>query len=146
MIFYMAQSVNIFFMAVMAFSCLSCNLDKDLGDGYGLYAGDRYYSIVVSKSGYYEGGGAAEVIPPAILRVNSNDDYIIAESAKSYGDSLTYFWIINKNHPIDWKSYISANRTDEDGILKSNVVGPLDSAEFYQNLNKNGILLRLKSP
>lgn len=78
---------------------------------------------------------AAIVIPSLITSYNYDENWIIATSVNEKRDS-TFYWIIDKK--------ISYNRQQIGEQLKQHMVGPLDSIQFYRELNKRSIYMRLK--
>jgi hypothetical protein len=95
---------------------------EELGNGY-YYMGDGNESqILYNEKGKTDSG--LIVTGPEIVEYNFNKDFIIAKSTTIIGDS-TKFWIIDKK-------------------LKSHKFDPMDSLQFYRELDRLDIDLKLR--
>lgn len=109
-------------------SCIGVRLDDsiDLGNNY-RFIQDTPQTIIYHVGNKYDGTGE-EVVPPIVLSYQFNDRYIIAKSQEvdemtgsKEGKPIRY-WIIDKQ-------------------IKTPLIKPKDSIDFYKILNNKGIEL-----
>lgn len=120
-------------------SCSNFYGDKNLGNGYYLWEDGRYKSIIFSPEKVYKGEGGYSVIKENVKNVYFNDSYIIVKTSK-FMDSeteLIKFWMIDKMVSVDLNN--CHDQASCDKLLKSNVMGPMDSISFYQKLKERNI-------
>jgi hypothetical protein len=79
------------------------------------------------------------IVPMTVLEYAYNTRWIIAKSGSKYNKESSY-WIIDK----DFKVEIIRDNDSTLNIIKSRVIGPLDSKKFAENLRINNINLVLK--
>jgi hypothetical protein len=127
------------FLSSIIFSILfsSCNFladIKDLGDGYYL----DQDQILYSKKNKYDGFGHC-VIPSRVMKINYDDNYIIVSSLDK--KNKPNFWVIEKSKSKQLIREFEENEINNMYIVYSNVLGPLDSAEFQKQLRIKQIQL-----
>jgi hypothetical protein len=114
--------------------------EKSLGQGYYFTNDGAFSEVIISATKHYKGAGLV-IIPPTVINVNSDKKTIIAQSVGNISTEK-YYWIINKENPIDLDACIDPVSCDS--TLRSNVEGPLDSMTFYQLLENRSIDLKFK--
>ena len=120
--------------------CISCSADKNLGNGYYLFKDGVFTSIVYTTKLPYRGTGV-EVIPYQVIKTDFNDRYIWAITLDDKHVVKSY-WIIDKNIHISFAD--CHDQRSCDSLLRSNVVGPLDSLSFLNQLRERDITLKFK--
>jgi hypothetical protein len=80
-----------------------------------------------------------QIVPMTVLEYAYDTKWIIVKSGfKNKNESL--YWIVNK----DFKVKILKDNDSTLNIIKSHIIGPLDSTNFYETLNSKKINLILK--
>jgi hypothetical protein len=116
-------------------SCCPSTKNISLGNGFKL----SEYSVREVEIMYCLDkccNSAYRVIPQTILAYNFNAKWIIAKTDSSYlnGRNDFAYWIFKK------PGYTTDNM---DSIIKANLIGPLDSGEFYKLISEKYITLPL---
>jgi len=146
MINWLSKKYN-YCLICLSLSFYACGLFwgyEDLGNGYYFIDGQAP-DIVYDSDISYNGSGGVNVIPYDVTSFAYNQDYIIARSERPILREVN-FWIIDKSVKIDFYHGIDCFVEDCDKILKSNVLGPMDSTSFFIQLKQLNIDLVLSKP
>lgn len=111
-------------------SC-SNNLDKNLGNGFYYYQESRNNFIVLfcTNQGFLECNSGFEIIPSNILKLNYNEDFLLA---KTNSDDSYSYWIVDKSGVA------------KESSTKGFVFAFKDESEFKRKVDSLGIELELK--
>ena len=136
------KSINsIVLLALIA----SCNLpskssqhgDIELGSGYYLFKDGPFTTIVYTKKKPYNSMGLP-VLPYTVVESESNKRYIFAITLDDENVNKSY-WAIDKSIPINLND--CSDQVSCDSLLRSNVVGPIDSITFYHQFRDMNVKL-----
>ncbi len=119
------------FILILLLTLSSCNWFfgvKDLGSGYYTYPDNN--SLLYTGGKTYN-GSAYQVIPSKMLAYKNNKDFLITKCFNKRGDIT--FWIVEKTR--EDKKYLGYHEEDSLTLgytVYSNILGPLDSSNFYR--------------
>jgi len=111
--------------------------DKDLGNGYYLFEDGPFTSIVYNNSPQYKSTGL-EVIPFEVIKAKVVRNNIIAIRLNE-DNIVKSYWIIDRSISINLDD--CNDQKSCDSVLRSNVLGPLDSITFYKEIANKDIIL-----
>lgn len=109
--------------------------DRDLKNGYIWTADGNQSSIVLSTTKKYHGVGL-EIIPPMVVKVETDKNFITVKSIDNI-QNIDKYWIIDKRIAINLSD--CKDQKSCDSLIMSIIEGPFDSLSFYQMLNNKGI-------
>jgi hypothetical protein len=104
---------------------------KNLGSGYYL---DKDQIVYTTKENY--NGIGFSVIPPPVLALGFNSEFILASSENSLG--VVKYWIVIKKGEKNQMKYLS-NEEFPGYHVYSNVIGPLNEIEFREAFKQHRI-------
>ena len=116
----------------------SCRLiigDRDLKNGFIWTADGNQSSIVLSTTQKYHGVGL-EIIPPMVVKVETDKNFITVKSIDNI-QNIDKYWIIDKRIATNLSDCKDQNSCDS--LIMTIVEGPFDSISFYQMLKNKGI-------
>ena len=139
------KRVLIILNILVCVSLISCKMstvskrrgDKDLGGGYYLFVNGPFTMIVYNDSPHYKSTGLP-VIPYTVIESASNKRYIFAITLDDENVNKSY-WAIDKSIPINLND--CSDQVSCDSLLRSNVVGPIDSITFYHQFRDMNVKL-----
>ena len=109
---------------VLFYACNAVLGTKNLGSGY-YFDTDQ---IVYTEKKQYDGVGFS-VIPPEVLSIGINRDFILISSKNNLG--IIKYWIVVKKGEKKKIKYLS-NEEFSGYYIYTNVDGPLNEAEFKE--------------
>ncbi len=120
-------------------SCCPFMKEESLGNNFYLSEYDNVdRRILYSEKSCANAG--IEIVPMTVAEYAFNADWIIAKSSASRQTAENRYWIIDKS----FKVKIIQNNDSTINVIKSYVLGPLDSTKFVQFLSAKGIKLTLQ--
>jgi len=111
--------------------------DKDLGNGYYFFENEAFSCIVYDNSPKYQNKGL-QVIPYEVVKAEANSNYILAMTLND-DNTVNSYWIIDKKNKINLDDCYGQKSCDS--VLRSNVLGPLDSITFFKEIENKDINL-----
>ncbi len=139
---YYPQGIILLVFVLAFISCKMSSVarlrgDKDLGNGYYLFEDGPFTSIVYNNSKQYKSTGL-EVIPFEVTKTEVINNLVLAIRLNE-DNTVKSYWIIDKSIPIDINKCNDQNSCDS--VLRSNVIGPVDSIAFYTEIANRNLIL-----
>lgn len=130
--------LNFFLIICGLFNSCCFAKEKKLGNNFILSEYDNEdIQIIYSEETCANSG--ISIVPRTVLEYAYNNKWIIAKSgSKNYKASS--FWIIDK----EFKVKIIMDNDSTLNVIKSHVLGPLDSIQYVEKFKLNKINLKLK--
>ena len=119
-------------------SCCPFIKEESLGDNFYLSEHDNVDRRILYSEESCSNSGI-EIVPMTVTEYANNSDWIIAKSSAVGQTAASRYWIIDKN----FKVKIIQDNDSTITVIKSHVIGPLDSTNFVQLLLTKEINLTL---
>ena len=139
--------VNFLLYVCLAAGPFSCddprepNGNVNLGAGY-WFIFDAYGSNIIYSPQDSTSGEGLSIIPPTVTHYAWNDSCIVAVSRDRLSP-VDCYWVVQKSVAIDVNSTVLDTLTDGQVINRTtNLIGPIDSANFASVLRTTGLVLR----
>jgi hypothetical protein len=127
-------------LSFLSNSCCPFIKEDNLGNNFFLSEYDNADRTILYSEESCSGSGI-EIVPMTVVEYANNSSWIIAKSSLAGKFSTEYgYWLINK----DFKVKLKRDNDSAFKVVKSHVVGPLDSTSFFHSLQKYKIKLALK--
>ncbi|MEO5943575.1 MAG: hypothetical protein ABIP30_07645 [Ferruginibacter sp.] len=136
----MQQRIVLLLFGLMFLYNSCCPFIKEEGLGNNFYLSE--YDNVDRRILYSEescSNSGIEIVPMTVTEYAYNLKWIIVKSSESRQKEKDRYWIVDK----DFKVKIIQNNDSTINVIKSHVLGPLDSTRFVQLLFAKGIKLTL---
>jgi hypothetical protein len=138
----MRKTFVIFIVGLSLFfiSCCGFVEEEELGNNFRLSEYDNVDRRILYSEEKCSGSGI-EIVPMTVTAYANDPKWIVAKSRTSRFGTEYQYWIIDKGFKVD----VAAKPDSTTTLLKSHLLGPLDSASFAQMIKARRIGLTLKN-
>jgi hypothetical protein len=137
----MSKAVRILIIGVSLFLCSCCGFIKEeyLGNNFRLSEYDNVDRRILYSDEKCSGSGI-EIVPMTVTEYAYNSKWIIAKSRASRFGTEYQYWIIDKDFRIDVKT----ESNNFNNVIRSHLIGPLDSLSFIQRASSSNFNLKFQ--